>query len=313
MAGLGCTEKASTYLSARTLGLIFDMIFYILFAIVFWASSFVAIRAAIVEFSPIEIAVLRFVTSSIALIPIVIIQKVSLPGKKSVKFFIQIGIVLFINQIMLNYGAQTITAGETTLLVSTSQLFQVLLAYIFLRESLSNRFIFGLFLCFVGVAIIALQNSFRLSLNPGVFFVLIAALTNAIYFIMQKPLLKNFSPLAVVGYSTWITTVFLVPFGDSAIKKLSVSSVNGVFSVVYIGVATVIANVFWSKVLSKMDASKAAVYLYVVPLMTILIGFIWLKELPTALSCLGGVIILAGVILSNFKTQKATKGHNYRH
>jgi drug/metabolite transporter (DMT)-like permease len=275
---------------------------YIILSIIFWASSFVGIRAAITDFSPIEIAVLRFIVSSIALLLILISQKTILPKKEYLFRFLQLGFVLFANHIALNYGIRTITAGETTLIISTSQIFQVLLAYLFLKENVSGRFLVGLLFCFLGVSIIAFQKSIGVSFNLGVVLVLIAAVTNAAFFVLQKPLLKKYGPLEVVGYSTWITTLLLLPFGGSVIKSLSMADLSSIFSVAYIGIVSIIAHICWSKVLSKIDASKAAIFLYTVPVMTIVIGFLWLRELPSLISCLGGVIILGGVILSNSKT-----------
>ena len=117
-------------------------------------------------------------------------------------------------------------AGETTFLVSTSQLFQVLLAYIFLKEAVSVRFLVGLFLCFLGILVIALQNSKGLSFNWGVIFVLIAAITNAIFLILQKPLLKKHTPLEVVCYSTWVASIFLLPSGKNVLMSFQTSSLN---------------------------------------------------------------------------------------
>ncbi len=277
---------------------------YIMLSITFWASSFVGIRAATIDFSPIEIAVLRFIVSSIALLVIRISHKTILPKKEHFFRFVQLGFILFINHISLNYGIRTITAGETTLIVSTSQIFQVLLAYIFLKEKVSNRFSIGLLFCFLGVSIIAFQKSIGMSFNLGVALVLIAAVTNAAFFVLQKPILKKYGPLEVVSYSTWITTLLLLPFGSSAIGSFSMAGLSSIFSVVYIGIVFVIAHICWSKVLSKIDASKAAIFLYTVPVMTIIIGFLWLRELPSLISCLGGAIILCGVILSNSKTSE---------
>jgi drug/metabolite transporter (DMT)-like permease len=278
------------------------IISYITIAVIFWASAFVGIRAALIDYSPIEIAAMRFVVSSIALFLITIFQKINLPNKKDGFRFALLGLVLFINHISLNYGARTITAGETTLIVSMSQLFQVLLAYLFLKETISRRFLLGLSFCFFGVAIIAFQNSIGLSLNVGVVFVLFAAITNAVYFILQKPLLKKYRPLEVISYSTWIAALMFLPFGNGVIDTISSAGTHSTIAVAYIGIAAVIANIYWSKILSKIDASKAAVFLYTIPVMTIIIGFLWLRELPSLISCLGGAIILGGVILSNSKT-----------
>jgi drug/metabolite transporter (DMT)-like permease len=274
----------------------------IIIAVILWSSSFVGIRAALIEYSPIEIAVLRFVISSISLFLIILFQKINLPNKKDYFPFALLGLVLFLNHIALNYGIRTITAGETTLIVSSSQLFQVLLAYLFLNETISMRFLLGLFFCFLGVTIIAFQNSIGISFNLGVVLVLIAALTNAVFFALQKPLLKKYSPLVVISFSTWIATLMFLPFGKGVFDVVSIANISATTAVIYIGIATVIAHICWSKILSKIDASKAAIFLYTVPVMTIVIGFLWLRELPSLISCLGGAIILGGVILSNSKT-----------
>jgi drug/metabolite transporter (DMT)-like permease len=98
----------------------------IILAVTLWASTFVGIRAAVIDFTPVDIAVLRFIVSSILLIVISIFQKVSIPDIKSFLILVLIGVILFINYTALNYGTKSITAGETTLIVSTSNLFQVL-------------------------------------------------------------------------------------------------------------------------------------------------------------------------------------------
>jgi drug/metabolite transporter (DMT)-like permease len=273
----------------------------IILAVTLWASTFVGIRAAVIDFTPIDIAVLRFIVSSITLLAISIFQKVSFPNIKNLLLLILLGAILFVNYIALNYGTKTITAGETTLLVSTSQLFQVLLAYLFLKEAISPRFLVGLFVCFLGIVVISFQNSKGLSFSWGVFFVLIAAITNAIFFILQKPLLKKNTPLEVVSYSTWIASILLLPGIKHVLASFQTSALNSSIGVVYIGIASVIANLCWSKVLSKTDASKAATFLYLVPVITIIIGFIWLQEYPSFISCLGGVLIIGGVVVANSK------------
>jgi drug/metabolite transporter (DMT)-like permease len=94
----------------------------------------------------------------------------------------------------------------------------------------------------------------------------------------------------------------LLPFGNGVIEVISIAKISATSAIIYIGIATVIAHMCWSDILSKIEASKAAVFLYTVPVMTIIIGFLWLREPSSLVSCLGGAIILGGVILSNPKT-----------
>ena len=190
-----------------------------------------------------------------------------------------------------------------------------MLAWLFLNETISVRFLIGLFCCFLGVTIIAFQNSIGFSLNVGVVFVLFAAIMNSIYFISQKSLLKKYNPLEVISYAFWIATLIMLPFGPNVIDVIPVASIDSTLAIVYIGIASLIANLCWSKALSKIKASRAATFLYTVPVMTIIIGFVWLHELPSLISCLGGAIILGGVIISNMtkpSTEHEQAAERYR-
>lgn len=204
----------------------------------------------------------------------------------------------------LYYGTQTITAGETTLIVSMSQLFQVLFAYLFLKEALSKRFLSGLFVCASGITIIAFQNSIGMSFNFGVIYVLLAAVTNAVFFVLQKPLLKKYTPLEVISYASWIVTLMMLPFGLNIFSAVSTAPVNATAAIVYMATVTIIAHLCWSTMLAKIEASRAAVYLYIIPVLTIVIGYFWLGEMPSLLSIFGGAVILGGVIYANSKTSK---------
>ena len=49
----------------------------------------------------------------------------------------------------------------------------------------------------------------------------------------------------------------------------------------------------------RSDVSRVAVFFYLVPVLTVVMGFICLGEVPTAISLLGGVLVLGGVIIAN--------------
>ena len=296
-------QIGNTELSKRNAGDIGTFLL-ISISILLWASVFVGIRAAIKAYNPFELAVFRFFISSIVLLSFAFTGKIRVPDKRDFILFLSIGFVMFLNAVLLNYGARVLTAGETNLIISTSQLFQVLLACLFLKEKVSLRFITGLILSFFGVALITIRNSGFISLNRGAFYVLIAAIVNAIFFILQKPLLKRYRPIEVISYAIWIATILMLPFGKSILEKFHLAGLNYTVIVFYIGLSAIIANLCWSTVLSKVDASRAAVFLYTIPVVTIIIGFLWLHELPSVMSCIGGVIIIAGVVVSNLKNHR---------
>ncbi len=92
----------------------------------------------------------------------------------------------------------------------------------------------------------------------------------------------------------------MFPFGYSFLEKISHVNLEYTICVIYLGVfPAAIAYLCWAVVLKNMDASKAASSLYAVPIIVILIGWIWMNELPSIISIIGGLIAITGVIYAN--------------
>ncbi len=70
----------------------------------------------------------------------------------------------------------------------------------------------------------------------------------------------------------------------------------------YLGVVpSLIAYATWSMVLARLPAARAANFMYCVPPVATLLGFLWLGEIPTPIGLLGGLLALGGVVLVNLR------------
>ena len=116
-------------------------------------------------------------------------------------------------QVALNYGEQTISAGVASLLVSTTPIFTALLAVVFYREKLGLWGWVGSLLSFSGVAFITVGGSTEgFSFNTGIIIVLVASLSESIYFVFQHRFLEKYGAIPFTMYAIWSGTIYMLIF-----------------------------------------------------------------------------------------------------
>lgn len=273
----------------------------IAFTVVAWASAFVGIRSAIESFSAGPLALVRFVVASAVLAALVFGRGEKLPERRDWLRLAMVGFVGFTAyNLLLNYGSEFIKAGSASFLVNTAPIFTAILATFILRERVSKIAFGGILLGFTGALLIFFGEGEDVAIEPAALLILLAAVVFALYFILQKPLLVNYTPLQVVAAAVWIGTVLMLPASFNVVSELRDAPGSTLGVIVYLGVVPgALAYASWSYVLSQIPASKAASFIYFVAPVTVLIGWLWLGEVPTVLSLLGGAIALSGVVVVN--------------
>lgn len=279
------------------------VILAIIVTIILWASAFVGIRAALQDFQPIELAAFRYIIASIILIPIAYKCKIGLPQAKDIIVIILTGVFGFsLYNIALNFGEKLITAASACFIVNSGNLMTAILAAIVLKEKVTSATWFGMIISLLGIGLISRGESGSLIvINSGAFLIFLAALSQSAYFVLQKSLLSRYSSFKLLCYSIWIGTIVLLPMSSNLLHSIQSSSIPSILSVIYLGAfPAVVAYFCWSYVLSKLDTAKAVVYLFLVPVVTLLIGYLWLKEFPSKLAFLGGLITIIGVFIAKY-------------
>ena len=202
-------------------------------------------------------------------------------------------------QLLLNYGEVSVTAGTAALLVSTGPIFVALLAAVFLGERVSARARAGTLVAFSGALVIALGQGGGVTLSGGAVLVLAAAASQAAFFVVQKPLLARYTAFEVTAYAMWAGTVLLLPFGAGVPGAVLDAGWEPLAAVALLGVgASAVGFIAWAFALARLPVSTASSTLYSVPVVAILVALLWLGELPSAASVIGGAIALAGVVLA---------------
>lgn len=275
----------------------------IFITITLWASAFVAVRFAITDYNPGSMALLRYLTASVVLLPIALKKRIKFPAKNDLIKIISMGLLgITLYNIFFNEGLRSITAGSASFLINTVPLFTSALAFFFLKEKLSFMRWAGLIISLVGVSLVAVGERGTVEINIGAALLLSAALCQAAYIIIQKNLLKKYTGFELGVYTIWTGTLFLLGYFSNLYENLSTSGSPSTISIIYLGIfPAAVGYLAWSMALQLAPASYVVTFLYIVPLLTLIISKIWINETPVLLSLIGGVIVIAGVVIANIK------------
>jgi drug/metabolite transporter (DMT)-like permease len=273
--------------------------------VILWASAFPGIRAALPHYSPVHIALLRYLVASLALAIYAVCTRMRLPRWRDLPRFALLGLVgIAYYNIALNSGEVHVPSAEASFLVASSPIFMTIEAMLFLKERVRIWGWLGIALSCLGIAVVTLSQAASLQLDFWALLVLTVALAQSLFSIGQKSLLTRYSAFETTAYSMWMGAIFLLIFTPGLFSEIGAAPLAATGAVVYLGIFPgVLGYLCWAYALSRMPGSRAASFLYLVPLLAAGIAWLWLGEVPAPLAFGGGVLVLAGVILVN------TRGH----
>jgi drug/metabolite transporter (DMT)-like permease len=278
----------------------------------FWGGTFVAARFAVGEAPPFFAASCRFLIASICLVSLTAWQshreQKSLPVPRSFRqgaglFSLGLTGIFLYNAIFFTSLKMT-TATNGALIVAVNPLLTAVLSALWLREKVSPAQAVGLVISLAGVAVVIAKGSLsvltQLSFNRGDLIMLGAPLCWALYSILGKKVLSNFTPLAATAYASVFGAALLVP--AALIEHAALGggwphfSLLGWVAVLQLALlGTVIGFVWWYQGVKTIGTARAAAFVNLVPVFGALLAVLFLGERMLAAQLWGGVLVVLGV------------------
>jgi drug/metabolite transporter (DMT)-like permease len=272
-----------------------------------WASAFVAIRHLGHDFSAGALSLGRLAVGAVSLGVVALWRGVPRPGRGDWLSLVAIGVLWFgVYNLAINQGEQHVDAGTAAMLLQISPVLIALLATLFLGERFTAWLGLGLTLAFAGVVLIGLSQPGGHNDLVGVGLCLLAALVYSISLVVQKPLVSRLSALHVTWLACTIGAIACLPFGGQLVHDTADASASDIWWVVYLGLfPTAIAFTTYAFALRHMTASSLGITTYLVPPLTIFLGWAFLGEVPPTMAYAGGALALVGVAVARRKPRAA--------
>jgi drug/metabolite transporter (DMT)-like permease len=266
----------------------------------FWSSAFVAIRHLGHDYSAGALSLGRLVVGSVVLGAVALSRGLPRPSGRDWVGLVAIGVLWFgVYNVALNQGEHHVDAGTSAMLIQISPVLIALLATLFLGERFTVWLGVGLLLAFAGVVLIGVSQPGGHSDVIGVVLCLVAALAYSISLVVQKPLVSRLSALHVTWLACTIGAIACLPWAGQLVAQTEQASTADVWWVVYLGLfPTAIAFTTYAFALRHMSASSLGITTYLVPPMTIVMGWLFLGETPPTMAYVGGALALVGVAVS---------------
>lgn len=280
-----------------------------LLTIIIWGTTFISTKILLVDFQPVEILFFRFV---MGLLVLLVIYPHRLKGttKRQELTFVAAGLCGICLYYLLENIALTYTmASNVGVIISVAPFFTAIMSHLFLKEEgkLRANFFIGFVVAMIGIFLISFNGS-KLELNPvGDLLALLAAFVWACYSILTKK-------ISSYGYNTILTTrrvffygiLFMIPtlfMFDFRLDLARFTNPVYLFNIIFLGLgASALCFVSWNFAVKVLGAVKTSIYIYMVPVITVVTSALILHEQITALSVIGTFLTLVGLFLSENKT-----------
>tara|TARA_B100000614_G_scaffold154898_1_gene137169 strand:+ start:2742 stop:3638 length:897 start_codon:yes stop_codon:yes gene_type:complete len=216
-----------------------------------------------------------------------------------------------INQLFFFEGLNLTTPINAAIIMTVSPILVIVFSAIIIKEKITIRKIFGIFLGLTGAATLILKSG-AISLNNdyfiGNFLVFVNATSYSIYLVIVKGLMTKYNPITVMFYVFSFGLIFVFPFGISELSNVSLEifTLEIFLKVGFVVICTTfLAYLFNAFALKSLNPSVVSIYIYLQPVLATVIAIILKSDSLDLVKIISSVFIFSAVFLVSMPSKKS--------
>lgn len=279
---------------------------------IIWGLAFVAIRYLEPFLTPVNLTILRWFLASAAFLTLIPFM-----GKPKRKFerrdIPRILLVSFANvvtyHLTLNASESSISAGMAVLIVALGPVFILVLSSIFLGERQGRRILAAVAMAFSGSLVLALGSDLTAggSTLTGILEAVGTAVSFSVFSVFSKPLLQKYGARPFTIWAGILGTMMLLPLlSRSFFVQVATLPMDGWLAILYLSILSTVAGyMLFYTLVNRGAVSRLSVQLYLIPVVGVAGGVLFLGESVTVFTIAGGFMMLVAVAISTMKRNPA--------
>lgn len=290
-----------------------------LFAVVAWGGSFPAIKAALAEVSFTTLIWLRFGSGVVTLLLLLLFRKRArfLPLRDAALFAALGFLGIFFHNTIQAYALKSVSAGMSGLIIAANPIAIAALGALILGERLDGKTTGGILLAAVGVLVILSKGDpgtlFLKGFNAGELIMIFSVFTWGLFTVLSRRALRRTPPDLGMTYALsfgWFFSTVPFYFGGGPAELPGISAAAWI-NILFLGVlCSAISYLFWYDALLVLPASEAGVFLYINPVVAVILSAAFLGEAITFSMVCGGALVFAGVWFVNARQKRPQQREN---
>lgn len=275
----------------------------------FWGITYISTKVLLEVFNPIEILFTRFLMGLIFLI-ILYPKPLKIKDKRQEIYFALAGLTGVTLFYLLENIALTFTMASNVGVISALvPFFTGIVGYIFMKkkEKLNRNFFIGFLLALTGISFISFSGASTFKINPvGDLLAVTSVMIWGIYGNLTRILGSyGYNTIQVTRRTFMYGLVFMLPalyFFDFNIGISEVLEPKYLFNLLFLGIgASAICFVTWNYTVKALGPVRASLFIYLIPIVTVITSMIVLNEKLTIMSSIGVLFTFLGLLISNKK------------